>query len=132
MLLSGPITLPLPELPRPGGAGRTFTADIQGAVKEIVARLPVFAPMHVPLKVVLLVVTPRQGKDLDNLALVVLPVVQRLLNPPAITSYEVIELARAPGDPPEGHLRLALGDGLCPDSRWGRATDYVGQNLEHR
>jgi hypothetical protein len=74
--------------------------------------------------------SPRQGKDLDNLALIVLPVVQHVLNPPMITSYEVIELARTPGDPPEGHLRLALGDGRRPYITWKRAADYVERHME--
>jgi hypothetical protein len=130
MLLSGHITLPLPGLPRTGGEGRGFAADVRRAVEEIAARRPIFGPLCVPLKVILLVVAPWQGKDLDNLALVVLPAVQQVLDPPTIASYEVIELARTPGDPPEGHLRLALGDGLIPCSTWERATDYVERHIE--
>ena len=68
----------------------------------MLVRGPVLAPARVPLKVILLVVPPQQGKDkdLDNLALTTLPAVQEVLRPPALTAYEVIELKRSPTDPP--------------------------------
>ncbi|MEU4806585.1 hypothetical protein [Actinosynnema sp. NPDC023587] len=132
MLLSQSVTLPLPELPRSGGQGRNFTTEVHQAVENITAHRPVFTPLRVPLKVTLLVIPPEQGKDLDNLALAVLPTVHRVLQPPAITSYEVIELVRTPGDPPEGHLRLALGNGFRPRSTWERVTDYLEQQMERR
>lgn len=130
LLLSDLITLPLPGLPQAGGQGREFTADVRRAVERIAARRPALAPLLVPLKIIMLVIPPRQGKDLDNLALLVLPIVEQVLDQPAITSYEVIELARTPTDPPAGLLRLALGDGHGQVSTWERLTDYVERHLE--
>jgi hypothetical protein len=131
LLLSDLLTLPLPGLPQAGGQGRDFTADVRRAVEKIAAHRPVLAPLLVPLKIIMLVIPPHQGKDLDNLALLVLPTVEQVLHAPVITSFEVIELARTPTDPPAGLLRLALGDGHGPVSTWKRVTDYVERHLEH-
>jgi hypothetical protein len=43
--------------------------------------LPTFRHLVVPIKATLLVVPPRQGKDLDNVALDVLPIVHEVLRP---------------------------------------------------
>ncbi|TCN37855.1 hypothetical protein EV644_15020 [Kribbella orskensis] len=96
----------------------------------MVDRFPILAPLRVPLRVVLLVVPPRQGKDLDNLALSVLPAVRDALNGPDITAYEVIELKRTAADPEAGLLRFALGSGSQHGSTWQRATDYVARCFE--
>ncbi|MCS7484574.1 hypothetical protein ACFFQW_46205 [Umezawaea endophytica] len=132
LLLSGPITLPLPQLPQVRGQGAEFAAAVHRAIEEITSRQPVFAPLCVPLKVILLVIPPDQGKDLDNLALQVLPVVEQVLRPPSINSYEVIELTRTPVDPPAGLMRLGLGDGHDPRSTWKQVTDYVERRMERR
>ncbi len=131
MLLSGPVTFDLPKLPRTAGEGKEFRAALERAVEVIATGRPAFTTVRVPLKVILLVVAPiGQGKDLDNLALVVLPVVQQVLNSPMIRSYEVIELARTTSDPPEGHLRIVFGDGAHPRSTWERATQFVERIME--
>jgi hypothetical protein len=47
-----------------------------------------------------------------------------------VTSYQVIEMARRDGDPPEGNLILILGDGGSYSSTWSAATDYVDKTVE--
>jgi hypothetical protein len=130
MLLSSPLSIPLPGLPRARGEGRTFKAAVRKNVEAMVDRFPALAPLRVPLKVVLLVVPPEQGKDLDNLALSVLPAVHDALNGPDITAYEVIELKRTDADAAVGLLRFALGSGSQGGSTWQRATDYVARCFE--
>jgi hypothetical protein len=130
MLLSSPLSIPLPGLPRASGEGRKFKAAVRKAVEAMVDRFPILAPLRVPLRVVLLVVPPQQGKDLDNLALSVLPAVHDALNGPDITAYEVIDLKRTDADPAAGLLRFALGSGSQDGSTWQRATDYVARRFE--
>jgi hypothetical protein len=131
MLMSHLIATPMPGLPRACGEGQAFRAAVRQALEELLVQQPVFAPMRVPLKIILLVVPPlNQGKDLDNLALTVLPAAQNVLRPPAITSYEVIEMRRTPADPPTGYLRLALGSGSQRASTWQRLTDYVARHRQ--
>lgn len=130
MLLSEPFTFTLPVLPQTRGDGVNFGRAIGQAVDELTARYPILTSMQTPVKVILLVVPPSQGKDLDNVALAVMPAVRQAVAPGEISSYEVIELARTPGDPPEGLLRLAFGDGLNPQSTWERATDYIEEHMD--
>ena len=109
------------------GQGRAFKCAVRKAVELMFAWAPILAPLRVPLKVLLLVMPPQQGTDLDNLALTVLPAVQDTLSAPAITAYEVIELKMADADPAGGCLRFALGSGSQYVSTWQRATDYVAR-----
>lgn len=156
MLLSGTMTLPMPGLPRISGERQAFKAAVQHALEQLRTRWPVFDPLLVPLKVTFLLVPPEQKKDLDNLALEILPLVHQTLRPPltpsifrsglldsdppekqlvtkplhalhthSVAAYEVIELNRHEGDPPHGHLRLALGDGNQIRSTWSRIADHV-------
>jgi hypothetical protein len=131
MLMSRLIATPMPGLPRASGEGQAFRNAVRQALEELLVQQPVFAPMCVPLKIILLVVPPlNQGKDLDNLALTVLPAAQNVLRPPAITSYEVIEMKRTPADLPTRYLRLALGSGSQRGSTWQRLTDYVAKHRQ--
>jgi hypothetical protein len=130
MLLSDSLTAPLPGLPLASGEGRNFKEAVRAAVEAMRDQTPLLSPLRVGLKVILLVVPPRQGKDLDNLALATIPVIGEVLSAPDITAFEVIELKRTTEDPPEGHLRLALGSGSWPKSTWQRATDYVERCME--
>lgn len=130
MLLSSPLSIPLSGLPQARGEGRAFKSAVRKDLEDMVDRFPALAPLRVPLKVVLLVVPPEQGKDLDNLALAVLPAVHDALNGPDITAYEVIELKRTAADPAAGLLRFALGSGSQDGSTWQRATDYVARCFE--
>lgn len=81
MLLSEPVAYPLPGLPSASGEGKEFRASVLVQLEELLRRRPVFNPLLVPLKVIFLVVPPIQGKDLDNIALTLLPVVHEVLQP---------------------------------------------------
>ncbi|MEV6980900.1 hypothetical protein AB0M95_06515 [Sphaerisporangium sp. NPDC051017] len=52
----------------------------------------------------------------------------RSLNANSIAAYQVIEHPRAPTDPPEGVLRLALGAN-SHSSWWDRAAAYVDKRI---
>lgn len=161
LLLSKSIAVPMPGLPRISGEGQTFITEVSLQLNKLLNRRPVFNPLFVPLKVTFLVVPPKgQGKDLDNIALRILPLVHKALRPhpepwilrlaspwrettpaeeapkrrqliPAhsVTSYEVIELSRCEGDPPNGYLRLALGSGSEIGSTWARISEYAEKGL---
>jgi hypothetical protein len=72
---------------------------------------------------------PNRAK-IQTTLLTTIPVIRDVLSAPDITAYEVIELKRTAEDPPEGHLRFALGSGSWPESTWQRATDYVEKCME--
>ncbi|MGW6932819.1 hypothetical protein ACWGE0_22375 [Lentzea sp. NPDC054927] len=81
MLLSEPVVYPLPGLPSASGEGKEFRASVLAQLEDLLRRRPVFNPLLVPLKVIFLVVPPIQGKDLDNIALTLLPMVHEVLQP---------------------------------------------------
>lgn len=142
-LLSSMITDPLPRLPKSSGEGSLFHESVRKELIELFHRKRSLSPLMVPLKVIFLVMPPSQGKDLDNLALTILPIIQRVikeqevnLRHPAlqsnpiyadrgISAYEVIELKRQKSDHPDGYLQLALGSGLSLQSSWSRVTDAL-------
>jgi hypothetical protein len=49
MLLSGPLTAPMPGLSGASGEGRAFKADVRKAVECMVDQTPMLAPLRVPL-----------------------------------------------------------------------------------
>jgi len=81
LLLSNPLTLPLPGLPQTTGQSADFIRMIRASLEEFQVRWPLFRPLLVPVTLTFLVVTPEQGKDLDNIALTVLPVAHEVLRP---------------------------------------------------
>lgn len=81
LLLSGPFALPLPGLPRASGQTEEFTRQIRISLEGFRSRWPLFAPLLVPVTLTLLVVPPKQGKDLDNLALTTVPIAHEVLRP---------------------------------------------------
>ena len=81
LLLSEPLTLPLPSLPRAAGQSAAFTRLIRASLEEFRQRVPVFQPLLVPVTLTFLVTPPEQGKDLDNIALTVLPLAHDVLRP---------------------------------------------------
>lgn len=88
-LLSFPLALPLPGLPESSHERETFREALRLSLEEFRQRWPSLRTLVVPIKVTLIVVPPRQGKDLDNLALDVLPAVHDILRPhvePRLTS----------------------------------------------
>ena len=81
-LLTNPINIPMPSLPRISGERKSFKANIRRELEQWRARWPIFQPLLVPLKMTFLVIPSEQGgKDLDNLALEVLPLVHEVLRP---------------------------------------------------
>jgi hypothetical protein len=81
LLLSGPFALPLPGLPRASGQTDEFTRQIRASLAGFRSNWPLFASLVVPVTLTLLVVPPKQGKDLDNLALTTLPIAHEVLRP---------------------------------------------------
>jgi hypothetical protein len=154
VLLSNPLTLSLPGLPRATGQSADFARMIRASLEEFRVRWPLFRSLLVPIMLTFLVIPPEQGKDLDNIALTALPIAHQVLRPHiaphllfprhgdgerwlddalarlksvnarSVRAYQVIELPRSPQDPPEGTLRLALGL-YAHCSRWHRTTDYL-------
>ncbi|MEZ0073576.1 hypothetical protein [Planotetraspora sp. GP83] len=62
-------------------AATAFTRALREQLEEFRAQHPLFTSLVVPVKVTFLVVPPEQGKDLDNIARVALPVVHDVLRP---------------------------------------------------
>jgi hypothetical protein len=81
LLLSNPLTLPLPGLPRATGQSEDFVRMIRARLEEFRVRWPLFGSLLVPVTLTLLVIPPEQGKDLDNIALTVLPIAHEILQP---------------------------------------------------
>jgi hypothetical protein len=81
LLLSDPLTLPLPGLPRSAGDSESFARLIGASLEDFRSRWPLFQPLLVPLMLTFLVVPPEQGKDLDNIALTALPIAHKILRP---------------------------------------------------
>lgn len=81
LLLSNPLTLPLPGLPRAAGQSVDFVRMIRASLEEFRARWPLFRSLLVPVTLTFLVSPPEQGKDLDNIALTALPIAHEVLRP---------------------------------------------------
>jgi hypothetical protein len=81
LLLSNPLTLPLPGLPQASGASKEFAQLIRDRLQDFLTRHPLFNSLVVPVKLTFLVVPPEQGKDLDNIALTALPIAHEVLKP---------------------------------------------------
>ena len=81
LLLSTPLTLPLPGLPRVAGEGAAFGQQIRAQLEEFRNRWPLFQSLLVPITVTFLVIPPAQGKDLDNIALTAIPIANDILRP---------------------------------------------------
>ena len=132
-LFSQPLTVSMPSLPARAGEEAIFRASLDAQLAEFAGRWPSMVPLEAPLNVTILVVPPEQGKDLDNLALAILPVLRRVFRPEmpnelAVTSYQVIDLARRPSDPPAGYLRVVLGTESRYQSDWDRIAGYVDEH----
>ncbi|MFI5950406.1 hypothetical protein ACIA8B_22850 [Micromonospora chalcea] len=158
-LLSGPLTIPMPGLPSASGERSQFRDEVRRQLEEFRRHHRALDPLVVPLKITILVVPPEQGKDLDNIALDVLPTAHEVLKPhvepwllaptfgeigehrekalrrmrsinaQSVTTYQVIELQRIPEDPKAGLLRLVLGRGDQYDSFWTETYDLVRKRL---
>jgi len=81
LLLSSPLAVHLPGLPRVEGEGAVFKQQIRAQIEEFRGRWPLFRSLLVPVTLTFLVVPPAQGKDLDNIALDALPIAHDVLRP---------------------------------------------------
>lgn len=81
LLLSNPFTLPLSALPRATGEAEDFTRLIRDRLEEFRSRLPLFRTLLTPVTLTFLVIPPKQGKDLDNIAFTALPIAHDVLRP---------------------------------------------------
>ena len=81
LLLSDPFTLPLPALPRATGEAEDFARLIRGRLQEFRSRWPLFRTLLTSITLTFLVIPPKQGKDLDNIALTALPIAHEILRP---------------------------------------------------
>ena len=153
------IQVRLPPLPDERGGGTRFAEAVLEACESFRARHPHLRPLLVPLRITLLLVPPRQGKDLDNVMTAVVRGVKAVLQPEpwpitpelskaldlrrppsrhvpdppvSVTSYQVIELARAPEDPPQGVLSMVLGSDQEFCSTWVAVERFVDAQLDLR
>jgi hypothetical protein len=81
LLLSSPLALPLPGLPRASGQAKEFTQQIRSSLEGFRSSSPLFATLLVPVTLTFLVIPSEQGKDLDNIALTALPIAHDVLRP---------------------------------------------------
>jgi hypothetical protein len=81
LLLSSPLALPLPGLPRSSGQAKVFAQQIRSSLEGFRSSSPLFATLLVPVTLTFLVIPPEQGKDLDNIALAALPIAHDVLRP---------------------------------------------------
>lgn len=75
----------LPPLPTTAGTGAAFRANLREACEGFLDRFPLLRPLVVPLRVTILVVPGLKSeteKDLDNIALDVLPAIHDVFKPP--------------------------------------------------
>lgn len=147
MLISQPLTIPMPSLPARQGEDAMFRTELKEQLKEFARKWSVMVPLEEPLNVTILVVPPIYGhtspgqgreKDLDNLASVVVPALrnvfrQKIPSPKAIINYQVIQLTRQPNDAESGYLRVVLGmDSLAHVFRsdWDWIAEYVDDHVD--
>jgi hypothetical protein len=78
--LQGYFQVPLPPLPRQRGERRDFKQNLHEACRRFLSAHPSLSPLVVPLRITILVVSPHD-KDLDNLALEVVPVINEHFKP---------------------------------------------------
>lgn len=127
----------LPPLPMAHGEGSDFRQRVREACDDYFARRPMLQPVVVPLRVTILVVPPKQ-KDLDNIALDVIPAIRAAASARAggaeptadVASYQVLELHRGTHHRSEGELAVVLGHGHNFLSYWEAAADDVERCVE--
>lgn len=81
LLLANPLAVPLPPLPQTNGTSSDFTSNVRERLQTFRAGWHLLRPLVVPVKATFLVVPPAQGKDLDNIALTLLPIVHDVFKP---------------------------------------------------
>jgi hypothetical protein len=81
VLLSSQISIPMPELPDQKGSTAAFEQMARQQLAAFKTRHRLFTTLLAPIKLIFLVIPPRQGKDLDNLAIKILPIAHDVLKP---------------------------------------------------
>lgn len=77
-----PHSIALPPLPGSPGEGERFRAGIRDAIRGYVDQVLILFPLLVPTRLTVVVVQPKQARDLDNILLDLLPVVDDIMRPP--------------------------------------------------
>jgi hypothetical protein len=167
LLVSRPLSFSVGHAPRRDGDRAQFAEALQRALVEFTQNFPILFPLHTQLGVTIFHIPPQTGtagtygKDLDNLARLIIPKVQEVCKPPstvwhahqtfagssldprisewnrkeaelhrripavAVSRYCAIELPRVLGDPPDGEVAIAFGDGQQIDSLWDQIDRFV-------
>lgn len=160
MMLAPPFVLELHHAPHREGDSLTFKQAVRTALQAFKSSHPILFPLSSLLSVTILMLPPEGGgKDLDNLARMILPLVHEIWMPPSdlihalqidpirgngigdslnaelaalpkepkhsVTMYRAFVLSRLPGDPKEGFVRLALGEGSRPLRFREEIDDYL-------
>jgi hypothetical protein len=81
LLLSSQISIPMPELPDHKGSTADFEQMARQQLEAFKTRHRLFTTLLTPIKLIFLVIPPQQGKDLDNLAIKILPIAHDVLKP---------------------------------------------------
>jgi hypothetical protein len=168
LLVSRPVSFSVGHAPRREGDTTMFAEALQRALGGFMKSYPLLFPLLTQLSVTIFHVPPlpgrdgTDGKDLDNLARLIIPKVKEVFRPPstiwhahqtfavsssdsrisdwartqteihrripaiAVSRYCAIELPRVPGDPRDGEVALAFGDGQQIESLWDQIDDFVG------
>ncbi len=80
ILLGGdPDSIALPPLPTTAGGGKQFRMGVRNAIAAYVDSRKLLFPLLVPTRLTLFVVQPQQPRDLDNILLDLLPVVDDIM-----------------------------------------------------
>lgn len=77
-----PGSIALPPLPTVSGEGKRFREGMRNVVHAYVDANPFLFPLIVPTRLTVFVVQPEQPRDLDNILLDLLPVVDEIMKPP--------------------------------------------------
>jgi hypothetical protein len=108
LLLSDPISLSLPGLPRRSGQGDAFQQAVRERFETFKASEPLLETLLTTIKLTFLVIPPEQGKDLDNIALEVLPIAHDVLKPHIVPFVRAPRIAGEPDDQWWAEIRKRL------------------------
>lgn len=113
LLLSEPTSLDLSHAPAISGDTERFRRAVSTSLDAFSNRRPWLFPLRVPLSATLLVVPPRNGIDLDNLARKVVPLVHDRWQPPR-THLVRVDVSRIP----DARLQRLIGEQLASEKRF--------------
>lgn len=155
-LLSRYFSVALPGTPTSSGGNDAFKKQTEIAFRNYYENNVILNPLSHPIKVTIFLIPPENGgKDLDNLALKVVPVIHDVLKPPTfeklskrdlnrgpkpataagnitgvhqemVTSYQIVEIPRNASDPPGGSVQVLFGDGYeVCEDVWRQVTRVI-------